>query len=308
MLKFIKITLFVIVLLFCLGMINYLYSYFDNHRIDNYVNNLKNVPEHIVYLIVGDSHGYKDIDNRILNKLSYNLSQLSDSLLDIYSKLLFLIDNDVKIDNIIIPLDPHLFANYRIFRNNNEIIIKYLDYNSYTKINNVNYLEFYLLKIPVFSQKNRNFVFKSSVKKIIHLFSNTSKDTIKENIIFSIKDQSISEKNINSVKRSNYHFSNGILDKDKIKDVFIKIVRLAKKNNIELIGIKYPVSKYYYENASEKYNHYIESINNFTKNHIDSILDYEKLFYHKDEYFQDMDHLNIKGAIEFTKILNQHLK
>ena len=289
-------------------MINYLYSYFDNNRTDNYVKNLKNVPQHITYLIVGDSHGYVDIDNKILNKLSYNLSQMSDSLLDIYSKLLFLIDNNVKIDNIIIQLDPHLYANYRIFRNNNEVIINYLDYNSYTKICNVNYLEFYLQKIPVFSQKNRNFVFKSSIKKIINLFSNTQRNPIKENIIFSINDQSISERNINSVKRSNYHFSNGILDNDNIKDVFIKIVRLAKKNDIELIGIKYPVSKYYYESTSYKYNHFIESINYFTEGHIDSVLDYEKLFYNKDEYFHDPDHLNVNGAIEFTKILNHQLK
>lgn len=289
-------------------MINYLYSYFDNYRTDNYVKNLKNVPQHITYLIVGDSHGYVNIDNKMLNKLSYNLSQMSDSLLDIYSKLLFLIDNGVKIDAIIIQLDPHLYANYRIFRNNNEVIINYLDYDSYTRIYNVNYLEFYLLKIPVFSQKNRNFVFKSSIKKIINLFSNTLKNPIKENIIFSINDQSISERNINSVERSNYHFSNGILDNDKIKDIFVKIVKLAIKNDIDLIGIKYPVSKCYYENTSDKYNHFIESINNFTKSHIDSVLDYEKLFYNKDEYFDDPDHLNVNGAIEFTKILNQQLK
>jgi len=117
-----------------LFIINILFYSLANERTTNYLNNLSSVPRKVNYLFVGDSHGYEDINPLLLNNDCYNLSQPSDNFKDIYAKLLYLINLNTQINNLVIEIDPHLFANYRIYRNNNEMILNYLDFKNSKKI------------------------------------------------------------------------------------------------------------------------------------------------------------------------------
>lgn len=265
-------------------------------------------PKNIEFLFAGDSHGFRDLNNGTLDNNSYNISQLSDNLKDIYCKLTYLTNNKIRIKYLILQVDPHLYANYRIYRNNNELIINYLNYDSYNKFNKVSLLEYYILKNPIALQKNRNFIFKKSVKKIFGLFkSSSSSNLISKNVSF--KNKNILTKNRNALKRITYHYSNGILDDNEIKKYFYKIIELAKLNNIKVVGIKYPVSKYYNDQLkNSKYNKCIVEISSFIDKKINNILDYKKLYYFNDDYFSDSDHLNHNASLLFTNILNKELE
>jgi hypothetical protein len=76
-----------------------------------------------------------------------------------------------------------------------------------------------------------------------------------------------------------------------------------------VIGIKYPVSKYYYSQSENSiYNKSILEIDSFVKKHIDIILDYKNLYLKNDIYFNNQDHLNKQGAITFTEFLKNELQ
>jgi len=97
-------------------------------------------------------------------------------------------------------------------------------------------------------------------------------------------------------------------------DYFIKILRLAKDNNIKVILIRFPMPKEYDEahkqfNFSEDY--YFDSI--FKKvglilgdNYI--VLDYYNLFFNETDYFGDITHLNNRGGEKLSKKIYQDLR
>jgi hypothetical protein len=303
-----RLIWFISLLLIVLVSLSAIYDSLAGTRTENYVTNLTLTPKEINYLFVGDSHGSDDLDENTLNVGSYNISQPSDNFKDIYAKLLYLINLNTQINNLVIEIDPHLFANYRISQNNNEMILNYLDFKNSKKIYKVNILEYYLRKCPIISQKNRNFIFKASLKKIINLFESKQRFhtlTINKGIKNKLKSQNDEE----ALKRIMYHYSNGILDENEIKYYFTKIIEIAKDNNINIIGIRYPISKYYFlHSENQLFQNYITEIDSFIESHITTIYDYKTIFLEQDEYFANSDHLNEEGANHFSKILKNDIE
>jgi hypothetical protein len=189
-----------------------------------YISNIVSTSNQINYLFVGDSHGSDNLDKNLLISSSYNLSRPSDNLKDIYCKLLYLTSKKTVIRNLIIEVDPQLFSNYRLLKNNNEMIVSYLDYNNYKNIFKVNLLEYYILKLPIISQKNRNFIFKGSLKKIIRMLETKSSHNHIIPKSISVKDNNVVLNKKEAKKRVTYHFSKGILDENEIKYYFYKII------------------------------------------------------------------------------------
>ena len=97
-------------------------------------------------------------------------------------------------------------------------------------------------------------------------------------------------------------------------DYFIKILKLAKENNIKVILIRFPMPKEYEEahkqfNFSEDY--YYDTIFRkvdliFGKDY--TVLNYYALFFNETNYFGDITHLNGRGANKLSKKIYSDLR
>lgn len=280
----------------------------EGKRIGEYISNVKSTPKEIEYLFAGDSHGSDDINKNLLPDGYYNISRPSDNLKDIYCKLLYLMSQGRVIKNLVIETDPQLYSNYRLNLNNNDLAINYLNYREYSKIFQTNFLEYYIMKFPLMSQKNRNFIFKASFKKIIKYTSNKYKALIGVPNKIEKSGNSSLLNNENSKAKVIYHFSKGALNNNEIIHYFLKIKELTEANKINLIGIRFPVSKNYIDQLEKSiYSKTETEITVFLKEHISTSLNYRNLFIENPEYFLDTDHLNINGSRIFTKIVIKDL-
>jgi hypothetical protein len=110
--------------------------------------------------------------------------------------------------------------------------------------------------------------------------------------------------------RIEYHFKDQeIIDQD-ILYYFKKILDLCIENRINIILIKYPLSRNYLLNATDyvnrnKFYGFLQGIlADFPFLNYD-IWDYQEIFIDSPAYFMDSDHLNRKGAIAFSELLSK---
>jgi hypothetical protein len=105
--------------------------------------------------------------------------------------------------------------------------------------------------------------------------------------------------------RLNSHFGKFDLI-DSVQILFLrKILNLAEKSGVEVIFIRYPLSKMYLESMKS-----ISGIQDMEKTiHKNSlghkVLDCRSLFENQQNYFSDPDHLNKKGALAFSLSLKK---
>ncbi|WP_315077729.1 chemotaxis protein [uncultured Clostridium sp.] len=93
------------------------------------------------------------------------------------------------------------------------------------------------------------------------------------------------------------------------KQILKEYLELLKSYNIKPIIVVCPTSKYYYENFSDRIEKEFFSIIKEISHEYDfQYIDYFRNDSFYDEDFKDVSHLNIKGGIKFTKILNEKIK
>jgi len=274
--------LLIIVLLF-----NIVVFVFSN---DNYYKGYNEFPTKDFHsFILADSHGMP------LDKFSekfnvYNFSSNSDSYADMKRKISYLIENEYAVKTIYITADDHTLSPYRDGINNMDKSIIYtskIDFN-YIK---EKYLKYYF---PIFQLKV-NGLFRIYVEDKIKLILN-QKEKTGNNIIWSELPQK--EKNKRAEDRIAGQFPSEKRS-EKLEKTLLEIVKLCRSNHIELIGLKFPVSRSYLEKLDSKNygaDKLLESANL-------EVNDYKSIFQQNDDYFRDQDHLNSEGGKEFVKVL-----
>ena len=85
----------------------------------------------------------------------------------------------------------------------------------------------------------------------------------------------------------------------KLEKTLMEIIDLCKTNGIELIGLKFPVSKTYLKIVGQR-NYGADQL--FISNGL-KVIDQESTFIDNDGYFGDQDHLNPKGGEAFVEKL-----
>ena len=90
---------------------------------------------------------------------------------------------------------------------------------------------------------------------------------------------------------------------EQLTETLIRIIELCKENNIEIIGIQFPLSEVYFAKIGDK-SFGANAI--FMKNQL-KVYDYRELFFKHDDFFMNQDHLNEIGSKEFVKILSKKL-
>lgn len=247
--------------------------------------------------LMADSHG-KSVNQADLDKISiFNLSYNSDSYVDIYIKLNYLINNNVKIKNLYLTADEHTLSPYRETGNNNSRSVFFTDYTSYNELYGKQYATYFYetIFIKYFALINTNN--SKLVRKYLFSENETPYDEK------SFKDLTVKERKRKAESRVKLQFV-GNTHSSKMNKYLEKIFMLCRENNISVYGIKFPVSKAYLTSLSNKsYN--IDSI--FRENKI-RVFDLKKVFIENDDYFENQDHLNKKGSQQFSKILKERIK
>lgn len=229
--------------------------------------------------LLSDSHGQAVKD--FAEKYGvHNFSVGSDSYEDMYRKALYLIRNSQP-DTIYISVDEHSLTSYRERKNNLDRSVIYcapedLGYYEYFK---QKYLKHY---IPLF---------RPEIAEVIKIFKFPSD---KKPVLWA--SRSAEDRMNRAVKRVRTNFSDED-QSDRLKLSLINIIDLCKKNDIELIGIKFPLTKEYIE-AAEGMSGSADSIiavNGY------KVLDCTDLYIDRPEFFADQDHLNDDGAKDLVK-------
>jgi CTP synthase (UTP-ammonia lyase) len=84
-----------------------------------------------------------------------------------------------------------------------------------------------------------------------------------------------------------------------LQNTLLEIISLCQKNEIELIGIKFPLSNSYIE-LLDSMSYGADQL--FISKDL-KVIDLKEVFVDNPEYFANQDHINSKGSKIFTEIL-----
>ena len=246
--------------------------------------------------LFADSHGaavkQEDLDQIGISNFSFN----GDNYIDMYFKIKYIIGLNIPVDTIIITVDDHTLSKYRERFNNLSRSIYYSTREDYFKYSNdQSPIAYYFNKhrsalLPL-ANTNNSFLFYSYIR---------SKFVSTKNWILSVEKSTTSwRENKNKVsaciKRFNYQYPNA--EKSELSANCLKdIILLCRKNNIHIIGIKFPLSGDYLRTL-QKTSFHADEI--FLQEGIE-VVDLKHDFSDFDEYFKDQDHLNKLGSKKFA--------
>ncbi len=261
------------------------------------------------YAFFGDSHARHSFNPRYLNN-SFNFGTGGEDYIETYFKILKLLSKDkITIKNMVIEIDIHSFSaamhyDKHLFR---ELYYyaKFVPITKIAELRNDSILSVFIrAKLPVIQKGAEIIRILAGGGEKMPLYRGW--------VNFS---GNFSTKNKEKIARDKFlhHFSdNPKLFQNKSVDYFLKILKLAKEKNISIIFIKYPLTREYdrelkEHNISRKkyYEHLFNIINKTGINY--KVLDYYSLFFDKDGYFDDADHLNYIGAANLSVRIREDL-
>ncbi len=251
---------------------------------EKYIYNEKNISEYNLFL-VSDSHGayIEDVPNEFgISNLSYT----GDNYLDMYLKIKYFSKKISRKDTILLSIDNHQLSSYREgSRNIDKSIIYSSDFS----------------EIDV-SDLKKKYYLKECLKFLPFCYTDFNKMTSKF-IKFNMKyneiippDQSYSKlDSLSQQKACLLRYKSQFDNKHRSENQVLylkKIIELCAEKGIVLIGIKFPITEAYW-NMISKHDYGAEAL--LRNNHID-VLDFHDLFFDKNIYFYDQDHLNTQGG------------
>jgi len=261
------------VIVFCFAQNNYFKDYVKkpNKKFSNY--------------IFSDSHGLP-LKNGTEQYNVFNYSAGSETYIDIKRKLDFLLSNEYKIDTVYLTVGNHTLSTYRERMNNIDRSIVYAspnhydNYYSYVKEKYITYF------FPIFSPKIRSILKSFLLTKLSKMMSNKAGKPSKKWANLS-EDEML----VKSQIRKDIQFSKNTKSL-KLVNALSEIISICKQEDIEIIGLKFPLTKSY-TTAIGNLNTGADSI--FVE-HQFKILDYTKNKKFTDKYFKNQDHLNTEGG------------
>ncbi len=243
--------------------------------------------------LLSDSHGLP-LEDSLENVGIFNFAAGSDSYYDIYRKVSFLIKN-TDVERIIISVEDHTLSEQRANSNNLDRSLYYADQEDFNSIYEFVKKKYIINNLPLLSSKSRIFI----KYYLQHKLSPPQKSYI-------LKDWSklpLHKKKEMCTNRYNVQFQNRKKSNSLVSSLK-DIINICKVNNIEIIGIKFPLSRDYIATIGNK-NFGADSL--FYENNI-KVLDLKDLYLRNDNYFSDEDHLNIIGGKIFSEFLVNLLK
>lgn len=259
-----------------------------------YVNKYKRPDLSYDKFLIADSHG--EYMGPSLEKYGiFNFSYSSDSYFDMKRKVKYLLAENKNLKAIYITADDHTLSQYRERSDNRARSLVFTGQEDFDS-NYDYFIQKYLSRYIVFFNPNHaEYLFamaKAEIYKIV------KKDEVKmarmKNWALLSEDKRIA----NSVKRMHTQFDAPAASKTLNNDL-IDIVKMCRERNVEVIGIKYPLSGDFLDVVDDK--------SYGAANLLDSlgvkVHDYKHVFKDRDDYFSDQDHVNGNGAKAFAQKL-----
>lgn len=92
-------------------------------------------------------------------------------------------------------------------------------------------------------------------------------------------------------------------------EYYEKIIRLAQQHGISVIIVKYPQSGEWVSSVNKEFDaEFNRRVSDLSAKHHVKILDYRNLYANNPEYFFNPDHLNVGGAIRFSKLIMKDIE
>lgn len=211
-----------------------------------------------------------------------------------------------ELETIVLPLDIHSFSDYRSNPYNN--VVYWLDFASPEELSDLTGKPRSLLMIKKYAPfigSGRDFAaFKLGKQGANRRLADGWKYLGDKS---RAKDDN---KEFAAHNRVGEHFKHypEVINKDLFA-YYLKTIELARENGIELVLVKYPVSRDYLVEAA-KLGVAPEEIYEYARDNTPdygdlTVLDYRDIY--NDEYFFNSDHLNTKGAETFSRLLAKDL-
>ena len=278
-----------IFLLICLG------SLIFNSLLLNYygykVEKNKNV------LILGDSHTENAIDDTVF-KNSVNLSHSADAYFYSYLKIRKMKKENPQIDTLLLALSNHNLL---------------IEYEERWMFNTANIKSKFRIYTDLMNFSDFMFLLKSEPSAVIQGIIESPKYSIKLLFNGDLTERDLGKfqpSQRNSLLKDIEQFKNNkkqrSLEYSSVETNYLfNIVDFCKVNDIELIFISTPLHPVYTKRKGKEF----EALNKFYNSELSEFkyLDFSKLDM-PDTCFQDMDHLNVKGAELFTRQLIKEMK
>jgi len=235
---------------------------------------------HIEYAFFGDSHAEQSMDQQYYPD-SFNFAVSSENYVETYYKFRNILADGVKIDNIVLEIDLHTFSKPR----ERLFILPMISSKS------VPLRDMALLK--------NESIISLAIKAYLPVFG------IGLRLIDFIEPKSddFSQQDMKYETRKVFegHFEKGKLAFEEPNySYFLRLLELAKKNNVSVILIKYPLTKVYdqmvVEHGFSKEDYYrtiYADADRILGNY--KVLDYYSVFFDRPEYFYDPHHINSRG-------------
>ena len=245
--------------------------------------------------LLSDSHG------EILGDLTekhdiFNFSAGSESYSDMYRKVKFLIKN-TSVKTIVISVDDHTLSSYRDKLNNGDRSVLYSDcgdFSSFSDFIKQKYIKHYIV---LFNPTVRSIVRRYLLYEVIGLVKGRKGDTATNWGCLSDF-----ERKRRSNVRALMQFPDGG-ESEQNRAILECIVEKCRENDVDLIGIKFPLSKDYVESISGK----SFNADRVFLRHSLRVMDFMTIYTNNNSYFRNQDHLNDLGALHFAEVLGNSI-
>lgn len=256
-----------------------------------YIKDYDEVDLDFTSYLLADSHG-TPLGDFTENHQVHNFSGQSDSYLDMERKLKFLIRN-TDVNRVYITVDDHTLSPTRENQNNLDRSAYYTEANDYT-----NYIQYfrekYLNYYCVFMNDRYSLVIKNFIQDELFNVSKwggvRSKSSWEK--LSRVEQLAISKDRVNNYFELSQPSAS-------MSESLLRIISLCKEEDIELIGLRFPLTKTYVGVMNEE-SYEADSLMTI---HQLPVIDFDSLYLEQDSLFRDMDHLDKRGGEKFAKIL-----
>lgn len=290
--RFIKNILVFIFLVFIFNIFLYVFvSQFFSP--DSYYQKVVQAPPQTTTIILADSHGIYFNDALLRNANIQNMSYASDSYIDMYRKLEFSIEN-YPISEVVITVDRHTLSPYREAGVNSYLSRKLNDYGEWP---------YTLFKyFPVFDVPSISILQGYVLTKFGNLVSWISRT---EGSGLGNSTDWFEAPNKLSLARARVAGQFPSLESSiELFKELQNIVNLCEYHSVDLIGVRFPVTKEYFKEV-ENFDYEAKE---FLENKGITVLDYENIFFNIPEYFSDQDHINDEGGTVLSNLIISDLE
>lgn len=256
-------------------------------------------------LIMGDSHAQVGIDENCFTN-AINVSQSAETLVYTYYKLVKYLNANPQIENVILAVSHHSFS-----ANDPSYIVEYMRRYRLLLDEKIiqhafEYKDIRDVGFPVFLTRT---VFPIGFLFDLYEYFQVSTRGVtprwKGKQIYSRLAKIGNTEYLDAAISRHYYTKNKAQkDLSDIKrDYMEHIVSLCKQKSINLVIVTTPVHSSYFNLIPHKFLENFDKIIGTFKDDVKYVSGQEQNLLLKENYFQDYDHLNYKGAVVFSKYI-----